>query len=134
MIRRPPRSTLFPYTTLFRSVGPRRLRRRLYHLPVERELMIVPKPVRYEIRQGRFVLDRETSVTASPPLGEAASWLRGELSPADGGGLLRGPASEPITLGLRDDLPPEAYRLSVADDGVVIEGGGPAGVFYGAQS
>src|SRR5215203_6754226 len=29
MIRRPPRSTLFPYTTLFRSVLPRRLRRRL---------------------------------------------------------------------------------------------------------
>src|SRR5438105_5975107 len=25
MIRRPPRSTLFPYTTLFRSHGPRRL-------------------------------------------------------------------------------------------------------------
>src|SRR5258705_11606562 len=25
MIRRPPRSTLFPYTTLFRSPGPRRL-------------------------------------------------------------------------------------------------------------
>src|SRR3954462_3886326 len=29
MIRRPPRSTLFPYTTLFRSPGPRRLP----HLP-----------------------------------------------------------------------------------------------------
>src|SRR3712207_6862311 len=27
MIRRPPRSTLFPYTTLFRSLGPRALRR-----------------------------------------------------------------------------------------------------------
>src|SRR3712207_1695784 len=27
MIRRPPRSTLFPYTTLFRSVRPRFLRR-----------------------------------------------------------------------------------------------------------
>src|SRR2546429_2840609 len=26
MIRRPPRSTLFPYTTLFRSLGPRRQR------------------------------------------------------------------------------------------------------------
>src|ERR1044072_9584063 len=99
MIRRPPRSTLFPYTTLFRSVGPRRLRRRLYHLPVERELMIVPKPVRYEIRQGRFVLDRETSVTASPPLGEVASWLRGELSPVVGGELLPGPGSGTITLG-----------------------------------
>src|SRR5438309_7195752 len=28
MIRRPPRSTLFPYTTLFRSPAARRLRRR----------------------------------------------------------------------------------------------------------
>src|SRR3712207_8401950 len=28
MIRRPPRSTLFPYTTLFRSVGPELLERR----------------------------------------------------------------------------------------------------------
>src|SRR3712207_7460215 len=28
MIRRPPRSTLFPYTTLFRSIGGRALRRR----------------------------------------------------------------------------------------------------------
>src|SRR3712207_8413049 len=28
MIRRPPRSTLFPYTTLFRSSGDRRWRRR----------------------------------------------------------------------------------------------------------
>src|SRR2546422_7501755 len=27
MIRRPPRSTLFPYTTLFRSVHPHRLRK-----------------------------------------------------------------------------------------------------------
>src|SRR2546430_12712307 len=27
MIRRPPRSTLFPYTTLFRSLGPRLLER-----------------------------------------------------------------------------------------------------------
>src|SRR5437879_8127156 len=29
MIRRPPRSTLFPYTTLFRSLGRRRERRRV---------------------------------------------------------------------------------------------------------
>src|SRR5256885_11841657 len=31
MIRRPPRSTLFPYTTLFRSHGPVRLRHRAHH-------------------------------------------------------------------------------------------------------
>src|SRR3712207_7044422 len=29
MIRRPPRSTLFPYTTLFRSLAPQSLRERL---------------------------------------------------------------------------------------------------------
>src|SRR5256712_14202116 len=34
MIRRPPRSTLFPYTTLFRSLlRPRSRRRRLVHVP-----------------------------------------------------------------------------------------------------
>src|SRR5256885_13056131 len=31
MIRRPPRSTLFPYTTLFRSLSPRRSRRPTRH-------------------------------------------------------------------------------------------------------
>src|SRR6266566_6232566 len=30
MIRRPPRSTLFPYTTLFRSLLPRRERRQVF--------------------------------------------------------------------------------------------------------
>src|SRR5438874_8954357 len=34
MRRRPPRSTLFPYTTLFRSPGPRRGRQRQRFLPV----------------------------------------------------------------------------------------------------
>src|SRR2546429_5302274 len=31
MIRRPPRSTLFPYTTLFRSLGSRQLNNRVPH-------------------------------------------------------------------------------------------------------
>src|SRR4051812_49789765 len=35
MIRRPPRSTLFPYTTLFRSRGRRRLLRRRRRVPHE---------------------------------------------------------------------------------------------------
>src|SRR3712207_8668713 len=30
MIRRPPRSTLFPYTTLFRSIGRRQVERRVW--------------------------------------------------------------------------------------------------------
>src|SRR2546425_11138091 len=35
MIRRPPRSTLFPYTTLFRSIGVGQLARRLAHARLE---------------------------------------------------------------------------------------------------
>src|SRR2546421_2574320 len=43
MIRRPPRSTLFPYTTLFRSVlAAHRARRRHHH--AEREPGAVPLP------------------------------------------------------------------------------------------
>src|SRR2546430_9135786 len=38
MIRRPPRSTLFPYTTLFRSGGGRRARRRRRLHPLRRDL------------------------------------------------------------------------------------------------
>src|SRR2546430_11428633 len=39
MIRRPPRSTLFPYTTLFRSAGPeRRVVRRANRGPGQRDL------------------------------------------------------------------------------------------------
>src|SRR3712207_8922561 len=50
MIRRPPRSTLFPYTTLFRSSTPARLfsqallhggNQHLYHLHRRRELRVV---------------------------------------------------------------------------------------------
>src|SRR2546427_12612955 len=43
MIRRPPRSTLFPYTTLFRSAG------------LLRELEILAQ----DFREGRFVLDTQ---------------------------------------------------------------------------
>src|SRR2546430_15946913 len=45
MIRRPPRSTLFPYTTLFRSEGRRRLYRKgdVYH-PGREGSKITPKP------------------------------------------------------------------------------------------
>src|SRR5256886_17344820 len=44
MIRRPPRSTLFPYTTLFRSVDVSR-ERQLVAALVQHEVVIVPRPV-----------------------------------------------------------------------------------------
>src|SRR2546429_4393794 len=54
MIRRPPRSTLFPYTTLFRS-------RLVAHLP--------PDPAGGDPAGGDTVSIDENALTASPPAG-----------------------------------------------------------------
>src|SRR3712207_8254351 len=42
MIRRPPRSTLFPYTTLFRSIFPKRLMEEWLQRPLKNNLPIPP--------------------------------------------------------------------------------------------
>src|SRR5438874_6262380 len=54
MIRRPPRSTLFPYTTLFRSPGRIYLAPPDYHLMVERDhfALSTEAPV-YDAQNGR---------------------------------------------------------------------------------
>src|SRR5687768_18183786 len=54
MIRRPPRSTLFPYTTLFRSLGRRDAGRRLlWPGDLERGCGVAPRQVRRRQRPGR---------------------------------------------------------------------------------
>src|SRR2546427_5210527 len=52
MIRRPPRSTLFPYTTLFRSLQHAQLLRRHRHLVRRERLQIVDAPLVDEGRKG----------------------------------------------------------------------------------
>src|SRR3989475_4301876 len=54
MIRRPPRSTLFPYTTLFRSS----LGRRLVALARGTPAVFAPAPVRAEIESGDPAFER----------------------------------------------------------------------------
>src|SRR5256885_7552104 len=46
MIRRPPRSTLFPYTTLFRSQSERDFLSRCGRYRVEKKCSFLPKPQR----------------------------------------------------------------------------------------
>ncbi|MCO6006918.1 beta-N-acetylhexosaminidase [Actinoallomurus purpureus] len=94
--------------------------------------MIIPKPVRFEPRPDRFVLDRHTSLTADPAFGEVAAWSRGELGPVTRGELLPGPGPG-ITLSVRE-MRPEAYRLSIDAEGVLVEAGDTAGAFYGVQT
>src|SRR5688572_32193882 len=53
MIRRPPRSTLFPYTTLFRSAGAERGRQRQLH-PVRPDRAFVQAgPARHVLKRSR---------------------------------------------------------------------------------
>src|SRR3712207_7316194 len=60
MIRRPPRSTLFPYTTLFRSLGPDRRGRR-GRLPRQEE-QPAHRPVEDRPLRGRRLLgDRKST-------------------------------------------------------------------------
>src|SRR2546427_1091139 len=60
MIRRPPRSTLFPYTTLFRSLGdaPSRSWTSLGNMPAGRP---IPHGVEYRSRQGGVRSEEHTS-------------------------------------------------------------------------
>src|SRR3712207_8664301 len=50
MIRRPPRSTLFPHTTLFRSLGRERLRILRCELPDEAIHQLAPRPEAVRVR------------------------------------------------------------------------------------
>src|SRR2546422_8124658 len=69
MIRRPPRSTLFPYTTLFRSPGERRSRnaRRL-----------TPRDVNFRLEVHPMDDEREVDVQAASSLNALASRARVE--------------------------------------------------------
>src|SRR2546427_13069586 len=59
MIRRPPRSTLFPYTTLFRSPAPPRGERRLRDLPDRPAGLLGRGPHRLELGDGAAPPTRE---------------------------------------------------------------------------
>src|SRR3712207_7777130 len=70
MIRRPPRSTLFPYTTLFRS-SPKAISRRTSYLRVRLEFLRYPQLIPWFFNTNvvrtstefyfRFILDRKST-------------------------------------------------------------------------
>ncbi|WP_436532919.1 beta-N-acetylhexosaminidase [Actinoplanes sp. HUAS TT8] len=94
---------------------------------------LTPRPLTFTTNEGELALSDSTTLSAPSPLGGVLAWLQQALRPATGLPL-REAASATITLGLADDLGPEAYRLRVTPDRAVIVGGGAAGVFYGCQA
>jgi hexosaminidase len=86
------------------------------------------------------VLDEATVIQALPGTEATARWLRGTLGAVTGLDLPPGAGDDGETIRLRIDpedaghLGPEGYKLYVNGDDITIHGGGPAGVFWGAQT
>jgi hexosaminidase len=85
-------------------------------------------------------LGPHTTLAAEPGTGRTERWLRATLTAATGLPLAPGDPAGPDTVRLRLDpsvaaaLGEEGYRLTVTEDGVDLAGGGPAGLFWGAQT
>ncbi|WP_093800634.1 beta-N-acetylhexosaminidase [Streptomyces sp. Wb2n-11] len=92
--------------------------------------------------QGHYPLGRDTALFAHPGTEGVAHWLRATVGAATGLPLADGTDAgrDGNRIELRIDpetgqeLGPEGYRLVVDGYLVLIEGGGPAGVFWGAQT
>ncbi|MEE1752251.1 beta-N-acetylhexosaminidase [Streptomyces sp. SP18CS02] len=109
-------------------------------------LIPAPRSVR-PTGDGTFVLDDRTTLTAETGTGSAERWLRSVLTqatalplhpagtgPRDGTPGSAGDDANSVRLRLDGSLPPEGYRITVRDRRALVEGGGPAGVFWGAQT
>src|SRR5258708_19262760 len=100
MIRRPPRSTLFPYTTLFRSFG----MKMLTMTNLSTECLIQLTKLGYALR-GQICQDRKSGSAGMPrPISYAVFCLKKKnhthndvSSPNDDEQLLRAPTRSPHT-------------------------------------
>lgn len=97
---------------------------------------MIPRPATVNIGAATFTLEPTTTLAAVPELHGVGEWLRGALGPATGCWLppVTAASSAGISLTVDSSLPEQGYALRVRPDGVLIAGGGAAGVFYGAQT
>ncbi|MGK5694396.1 beta-N-acetylhexosaminidase [Streptomyces sp. URMC 128] len=98
---------------------------------------LIPAPLRVEAGDGQgFLLDSRTGIEAGPGAEPVARWLSATVGAATG--LPLGPHTGDAHRVRLRILPalgePEAYRLTVGADRVLIEGASPAGLFWGAQT
>src|SRR3989449_10338456 len=112
MIRRPPRSTLFPYTTLFRSheERPNNTERSFdVVIPFRREMRVARLAARTQRNGGDAERDRHVGVGGrAGELGVAAQRAVGGDRGLDQRGGARGPARRPVPPPL--DVPPQRGR------------------------
>ena len=102
---------------------------------------IIPRPVEMIMQEGSFRINRKTRIQ---PMGEEdllneAQYISGMLNEMAGLGVeiaIGMPETKNrIMLSVNHDITnPEGYHLKIAEDHISIEGGSPAGIFYGIQT
>ncbi|MFF8356223.1 beta-N-acetylhexosaminidase [Streptomyces chartreusis] len=97
---------------------------------------LIPLPHRTERAEGFLELGDGFGIEAGPGTEGTARWLRATLGAATGFALppKKGDEYDVLHLSVRPGLDTEEYRLVVAPHGVHVQGGSPAGVFWGAQT
>ncbi|MFE6481363.1 beta-N-acetylhexosaminidase [Streptomyces sp. NPDC057757] len=102
---------------------------------------LIPRPGRTtEEGAGFFELRPRVRLVAGEGTARTERWLRGTLGAATGLSLPPGGAGDEDVIRLdidpevTADLGEEGYRLAVTPSGVHLSGGGPAGLFWGAQT
>ncbi|MGC9536280.1 beta-N-acetylhexosaminidase [Streptomyces sp. UG1] len=97
---------------------------------------LIPAPRRMERATGCYELGDGFGIETGPGTEGTARWLRATLGAATGLALppRKGGEYDVLHLSVRPGLDAEAYRLVIAPHGVHIQGGSPAGVFWGAQT
>jgi hexosaminidase len=106
---------------------------------VTSETELIPEPRGVVAGSGAVRLSVHSQLYAGDGTEGVGNWLRTVLQQATGLSLHEGrelddACDDGIGLQLDDALGPEEYRLVSDSNGVFIEGGSPAGVFWGAQT
>lgn len=103
------------------------------------ETELIPEPRSVAAGSGEVRLTKRSQLYAGDATEGVGNWLRTVLQQATGlplheGRELDDACDDGIGLQLDPALGPEEYRLVSDSNGVFIEGGSPAGVFWGAQT
>jgi len=106
--------------------------RNIKDLPADSLVKVFPMPVSYKETGDVYKLDINTIGVSKATGGfeREVSYLNSELGKLFNG---KGMPSSNIRFE-KNDMTGEAYRLTVTKDGIKIQAGTPAGVFYGIQS
>lgn len=101
------------------------------------EVSIMPQPVKFELQDGQFTIDAKTPIVISAKELQSTAKVfaqdMGLFFDAKAMKVTR-KGENAILLDIDSKLPAEGYTLVVKSDGVAIEGGSAAGVFYALQS